>query len=64
MADHPCGICGATPAPFGYRMAGPYSSLQRKGYLWACEAHRADAEARWQGANRNAAAKPVQGVLI
>ena len=59
MNDHPCSICKATPAPFGYRLAGLLSALPvgRRGYLWACEAHKSDAEARWRAANGNPAAK-------
>ena len=49
--DHPCAICKTTPAPFGYRMAGHYSRLDVKSYLWACEKHRQAAEERWRGAN-------------
>ncbi|MFN3646259.1 MAG: hypothetical protein ACK4S2_07055 [Gemmobacter sp.] len=47
-AAHPCTICGAGPAPFGYRLPGPRAALPpgRRGYLWACAAHRSAAEAR------------------
>jgi hypothetical protein len=57
MNDHPCSICKATPAPYGYRRAGPFSALPagKRGYLWACADHKADAEARWRSANGNPA---------
>lgn len=47
-ADHSCGICGARPAPFGFRLPGLRSALpaSRRGYLWACADHRDAAEDR------------------
>ncbi len=47
-ADHPCGICGAVPASFGFRRPGHLSRLPQgqRGTLWACTDHRAEAEAR------------------
>jgi hypothetical protein len=51
--DHKCGICGADNAPFGFGFAGHRSKLpaEKRGILWACGDHIADAERRWKGAN-------------
>lgn len=56
-SDHPCGICGATPAPFGFRLPGLIRDLpeRRRGYLWACAKHRAVAEDRQARATTNPA---------
>lgn len=56
-SDHPCGICGATPAPYGFRLPGPIRDLpdRRRGYLWACALHRAEAEDRHARATHNPA---------
>lgn len=53
---HPCGICGAAHAPFGYGLAGQRSSIPegRRGYLWVCAAHRDEAEARKRAAEGRA----------
>lgn len=69
--NHPCKICGAAVAPYGYRMAGHFSTLQRKSYLWACADCRPIAEGRWRAANapagraadeaRNADVQPKAG---
>lgn len=58
-SDHPCGICGATPAPHGYRLPGLLSDLpeNRRGYLWACATHRAEAQARQDRATTNPASR-------
>lgn len=34
----PCNLCGRSPAPFGYRVAGPWTQIppERRKYLWAC----------------------------
>ena len=50
MTDHPCHYCGATPAPHGFRKHGPWSAQKVKGYLWACDAHRDQANERWEAA--------------
>ena len=55
--DHKCSICGDRQAPYGYRMAGPLSTVSRAGYLWACADHRGDADLRWRSANASPAAR-------
>lgn len=73
-----CDICGATPAPFGYRLPGPRSKIpedKRDRYLVACAAPacRAAAEARQAAASapfaapappRPTPAPPPQGGLF
>jgi len=54
--DHPCGRCGATPAPYGCRLPS-----QPKRYIWACEAHRDVAET---AAGIKPLHQPTQGTLI
>ena len=53
-----CFFCQAPVAPFGYRKPGPYSQQAKRGYLWACADHRADAEARLAAAIGAIPARP------
>jgi hypothetical protein len=49
-AVHRCAVCGSTDAPWGFRAPGPWRDLppERRRYTFACAAHRAEVEARWQ----------------
>lgn len=50
---HKCAICGAANASRGYRMAGPWSQIAKRAYLWSCTKPQCldAAEIRWSGAN-------------
>ena len=53
MAEgHACTICGAANAQYGFRLPGRLADLPKgkRGYLWACPAHRETAAARQQAA--------------
>lgn len=53
-----CFFCKDPIAPFGYRKPGPYSQQAKRGYLWACADHRADAEAKLAAAIGTIAPRP------
>jgi hypothetical protein len=57
---HRCNLCGAESAPFGFRWPGPVSALEgkKRAYLWACEACKGAAEARWKGAAAGPISQP------
>lgn len=59
---HPCAICGSQDAPWGYRLPGPQSDLpeKRRGYLWACAAHRDEAARRQAAATGVTAPAPPE----
>ena len=46
MNDHPCTVCGATYAPFGYGPPGASFTREPERFRWYCRAHRPDAEGR------------------
>jgi hypothetical protein len=50
MNDHRCNLCGADRSPYGFRLPGHFSKLEKKAYLWACADCAPMAEARWKAA--------------
>jgi hypothetical protein len=46
MNDHPCSVCGAAYALFGYGPPGASFTREPDRFRWYCRAHRPDAEDR------------------